>query len=148
VNEGEKQKKLSRGLELSGEAIGAAIEVHKLKGPGLNESIYQKCMGRELTLRSIEFVCEKQVEIEYRGFIFEDTLRTDIIMENGLILELKAVEKLLPIHTAQLLTYMKLLDIPVGLLINFNETLLKKGVRRLILKEYGHLDDSDENHIF
>ncbi len=140
MNEDKKQR-LQKGLDLSYEAIGAAIEVHKIKGPGLNESIYQKCLSRELELRSLNPVCEKQVEIEYKGFVFEEKLRTDVILGNNLILELKAVEKLLPIHKAQLLSYMKLLNTPVGLLINFNELVLKKGVRRLILKDFGHLDE-------
>ena len=119
---------------LSGEVIGAAIEVHRLKGPGLVESIYERCLVRELELRKIPVVSQKCVEVEYKGMVFDDTLRLDLLVDDCVIVELKAVEKVLPVHEAQLLSYMKLLDCPVGLLMNFHEVRLKDGIRRMTLK--------------
>lgn len=115
--------------------IGAAIEVHRLKGSGLIEEIYSKCFGRECELRKIPFVRELRVELEYKGFTFEEPLRLDFLIDDALILEFKAVEEVLPIHKAQLLSYMKLLRKPLGLLINFHELILKNGIHRLILEE-------------
>jgi GxxExxY protein len=118
---------------LSREVIGAAIEVHRCKGAGLLESIYEKCLVRELDLRSISSVSQRQVEIEYKGLIFEETLRLDVLVEECLLLELKSVQEILPIHKAQLLSYMKLLNLPLGLLINFHEVKLTDGIHRMIL---------------
>lgn len=126
--------KFKRADELSRFAIGAAIEVHKLKGPGLIESIYEKCLLREFELQGITASKQLQVSIEYKGFVFEEPLRLDVLVEQHLILELKVVEKILPIHKAQLLSYMKLLDIPLGLIINFHTLRLVDGVSRLILQ--------------
>jgi GxxExxY protein len=114
--------------------IGAAIEVHRIKGPGLIEEIYKKCLGRECELRNIPYVKELRVFLEYKGLVFEEPLRLDILIDDVLILELKAVEKVLPIHKAQLLSYVKLLNKPVGLLINFHELVLKDGIHRMVLK--------------
>jgi GxxExxY protein len=114
-------------------AIGAAIEVHRIKGPGLIESIYSKCFLRECDLRSIPVRRELLVPIEYKGFVFEEPLRLDFLVDDILILEFKVVEEVLPVHKAQLLSYMKLLEKPVGLLINFHEILLKNGIHRMIL---------------
>ncbi len=119
--------------ELSHMAIGAAIEVHRLKGPGLLESIYERCFMRELELRKIVAVNQRLVRIEYKGLVFEEPLRFDVLMEDCLLLELKSVQEILPIHQAQLLSYMKLMDIPLGLTINFHEIKLIDGVVRLIL---------------
>jgi len=119
--------------KLSFEIIGAAIEVHRDKGPGLIESIYEKCMLRELFLRKIAAVNQMSVTIEYKGQTFEEPLRLDLLIEACLLVELKSVEHVLPVHKAQLLSYMKLLDIPVGLLINFHEPKLMDGISRLIL---------------
>ena len=113
--------------------IGAAIEVHRDKGPGLIESIYEWCLIKELELRGLSTVSQKSVVIEYKGFRREEPLRFDILVEGRVLVEAKAIEKLLPIHKAQLLSYMKLLDVPVGLLINFHEMKLTAGVHRLIL---------------
>ena len=113
--------------------IGAAIEVHKLKGPCLLEPLYEKFMMRECALQGIPVKQQLKTEIEYKGFVFEDSLRLDILVDDCLIVELKAVEAILPIHRAQLLSYMKLLNKPIGLLINFHEILLKNGIERLIL---------------
>ena len=118
---------------ISHEVIGAVIEVHRIKGPGLIESIYEKCLRRELELRRLKTICQRQVRIEYKGMIFEEPLRFDVLVEECLLLELKSVEQVLPIHKAQLLSYMKLLNIPLGLLINFHETKLTDGLHRLIL---------------
>lgn len=113
--------------------IGAAIEVHRDKGPGLMESIYEWCLTKELDLRGLPFVSQRTVAIEYKGFTREEPLRFDVLVDGCVLVEAKAVEKLLPIHKAQLLSYMKLLNIPIGLLINFHEMKLTNGVHRLIL---------------
>jgi GxxExxY protein len=118
---------------LSRVVIGAAIEVHRLKGPGLIESIYEKCLMQELSLRQLTARNQQVVKIEYKGVSFEEPLRFDMLVEDCLLLELKSVQEVLPIHKAQLLSYMKLLDIPVGLLINFHEMKLVDGVHRMIL---------------
>jgi GxxExxY protein len=123
--------------KLSYEVIGAAIEVHRLKGPGLIESIYEKCVTRELALRSINCVNQKLISIEYKGYTFDEPLRFDLLVEDCLLVELKSVEQILPIHKAQLLSYMKLLNIPIGLLINFHEEKLTNGITRLILPGAG-----------
>ena len=118
---------------LSKEVIGAAIEVHRVMGPGLIESVYEKCLQRELELRGIKAAKQMAVSVEYKGLVFEDNLRCDLLVEGCLLIELKAVETLHPVSKAQLLSYMRLLNIPVGLLINFHEALLKQGVHRLVL---------------
>lgn len=118
---------------LTREVIGAAIEVHRVMGPGLIESVYEQCLERELELRGITATKQMAVCVEYKGLVFEDTLRCDMLVEGCLLAELKAVETLHPVTKAQLLSYMRLMDVPVGLLINFHETLLKQGVHRLYL---------------
>ena len=119
--------------QLSHTAIGASIEVHRLKGPGLIESIYERCVMRELELRQVTSTNQRLVRIEYKGMIFDEPLRFDVLVEDCLLLELKSVEHILPIHKAQLLSYMKLLDVPVGLIINFHEVKLADGIARMIL---------------
>lgn len=106
-----------RASKLTESIIGAAIEVHRDKGAGLIESIYEWCLMRELELRKLSATNQRAVQISYKGFIKEELLRFDIVIENCLLVEAKAVEQVLPIHKAQLLSYMKLLDIPLGLLI-------------------------------
>ena len=113
--------------------IGAAIEVHRQKGPGLLESIYEKCLMRELELQGIPARNQVVVPLEYKGYTFEEPLKLDVYVDNCLIVELKAIEHVLPIHKAQLLSYMKLLNAPVGLLINFHEMKLVDGIHRMIL---------------
>jgi len=113
--------------------IGGAIEVHRDKGPGLIESIYEWCLLKELGLRKQECISQKVVEIHYKGFTREEPLRFDMLVEGCVLVEAKAVQQILPIHKAQLLSYMKLLNIPIGLLINFNEMRLINGVHRLLL---------------
>ncbi len=119
---------------LSREAIGAAIEVHRIKGPGLIESIYEKCLMRELYLRKINATNQIMVPVEYKGITFEEPLRLDIYAEKCLILELKCIQIILPIHKAQLLSYMKLMDAPIGLLVNFHNMRLVDGISRMMLK--------------
>jgi GxxExxY protein len=114
--------------------IGAAIEVHRDKGPGLIESIYKRCLMHEFTLQAIPAVRELIVPIAYKDLVFEEPLRLDFYVDRCLIIEAKAVEKLLPIHVAQLLSYMRLLNAPLGLLINFHEAVLKDGIRRITLR--------------
>ncbi len=123
----------SKADALSRTVIGAAIEVHRLKGPGLLESIYEKCLTRELSLRGLAAVTQRVVKIENKGFTFEEPLRFDMLVEDCLLLELKSVQEVLPIHKAQLLSYLKLLDLPLGLLINFHELKLADGIHRMIL---------------
>ena len=113
--------------------IAAAIEVHRDKGPGLIESIYEWCLLKELGLRGLECVTQKSVLIEYKGFTRGEPLRFDVLVQSCVLVEAKAVEKVLPIHKAQLLSYMKLLNVPVGLLINFHEMKVTNGIHRLIL---------------
>jgi len=119
--------------ELTRKVIGAAIEVHRHKGPGLIESIYERCLLRELELRSISATTQKIVRVEYKGLVFDEPLRFDLLVDECLLVELKAVEVLHPSSKAQLFSYMKLLDIPIGLLINFHEPVLKNGISRMIL---------------
>lgn len=119
--------------DLTGQIIGAAIEVHKELGPGLLESIYEECLCRELELRNIPFQNQKIVQIDYKGKPISGEYRLDMVVDQRVILELKACESLLPIHEAQLLTYLKLTDIQVGLLINFNTPVLKDGIKRMRL---------------
>ena len=113
--------------------IGAAIEVHRDKGPGLIESIYEWCLTKEFELRGLSCLSQKIVVIAYKAFTREEPLRFDLLVEDCVLVEAKAVEKILPIHKAQLLSYIKVLDIPIGLLINFHEMKLTDGVHRLIL---------------
>ena len=123
----------SKASGLTHEIIAAAIEVHKDKGPGLLESIYEWCLTKELELRGFAVRNQKSVVIRYKGFEREDPLKFDVLVENGVLVEVKAVETVHPIHKAQLVSYMKLLDVPLGLLINFNVLKLTDGVSRLIL---------------
>jgi len=116
---------------LTGEVIGAAIEVHKTLGPGLLESTYEECLCREMELRKIPYERQKELPIEYKGLKLDCGYRLDILVAKRLILELKACESLQPIHEAQLLTYLKLTRIKIGLLINFNVPVLKQGIKRI-----------------
>ena len=117
--------------ELTGKVIGAAIEVHRSLGPGLLESAYEECLCHELELRKIPYERQKELPIEYKNVKLDCGYRLDVIVANNLILELKACESLEPIHEAQLLTYLKLTGIKIGLLINFNVPVLKDGIKRL-----------------
>ncbi len=113
--------------------IAGAIEVHRDKGPGLIESIYEWCLAKEFELRGLICVSQKLVMIDYKGFTREEPLRFDMLVQGCVLVEAKAVGKILPIHKAQLLSYMHLLNVPLGLLINFHEMKLTDGLHRLIL---------------
>jgi len=113
--------------------IGAAIEVHRILGPGLLESAYQECLARELSLRRIPFEREKPLPLQYKGENLDCGYRLDFLVAQMVVVEVKVADSLLPIHQAQLLTYMKLGGWKVGLIINFHAPLLKKGIKRLVL---------------
>jgi GxxExxY protein len=117
---------------LSGQVIGAAIEVHRALGPGLLESSYQACLSHELTLRGLRWVQQKEIPLQYKDVYVHCAYRIDLLVEGRLVVEVKAIEALSPIHRAQLLTYLKLLDLRLGLLINFNVEMLIRGVRRVV----------------
>ncbi|WP_081752790.1 GxxExxY protein [Kallotenue papyrolyticum] len=117
---------------VSREVIGAAIEVHKTLGPGLLESAYEACLCYELQLRGIAFERQVPLPIVYKGVRLDCGYRLDLLVENLLIIELKAVEQIEPIHDAQLLTYLRLTGIWLGLLINFNVPVLRQGIKRLV----------------
>ena len=119
--------------DLTEQVIGAAINVHRALGPGLLESTYEECLCHELDLAGIEFQRQVPLPVLYKAVRLECGYRLDLIVEGRLIVELKTAEKLLPVHKAQLLTYMKLAGMKVGLLMNFNTPLLKDGITRLVL---------------
>jgi GxxExxY protein len=121
--------------ELTGEIIGAAIEVHRVLGPGLLESAYGECLCHELALRHLRFERQVPVPVRYKGLNLDCAYRLDVLVEGSVIVEIKSVDALIGIHQAQLLTYMKITQKPVGLLINFNKSILKDGVIRKVLKE-------------
>ena len=119
--------------DLSYKILGCAIEVHKELGPGLLESIYHQCLKREFELRGVEFIRELKIPIQYKGMEIEADDRLDFMVENEIVVEIKAVERLLPIHEAQLLTYMRLLQKPKGLLINFcSKNLVHEGSKQMV----------------
>lgn len=118
---------------LTGNVIGAAIEVHKHFGPGLIESVYEWALIRELSLSGHRCTSQQCVEIAYKGVSRREDLKYDLLVEGCLLVEVKAVEGILPIHKAQLVSYLKLLDVPLGLLINFHELRLVDGVTRLFI---------------
>jgi GxxExxY protein len=119
--------------QLTHDIIGAAIEVHRKLGPGLLESAYRKCLCRELFLRGIAFEYEYPLPLEYKGIRLECGYRPDIVVAGVVVVEVKSVQALAPIHDAQLLTYLRLSGWRLGLLINFNEVVLKDGIHRRIL---------------
>lgn len=112
--------------------IGACIEVHRALGPGLLESAYEECLCRELTILGVKFRRQQPLPIVYKGVQLDAGYRLDVVVEDALILELKSVETLLPIHEAQIITYLKLSGIPLGLLINFNVPIIKHGIKRFL----------------
>jgi GxxExxY protein len=117
--------------ELSQVVIGACIEVHRIVGPGLLEAVYEACLAHELGLRGLTFDQQVPVPVRYKGADFKDGYRLDFLVEKQLILELKAVDRLLPVHEAQVITYLRLTRAPVALLINFHAPVLRNGLRRL-----------------
>ncbi len=118
---------------LTQQVIGLAIEVHRSLGPGLLESIYEVCLCHELAESGIRHTRQAQLPVSYKGIEFDEGYRIDILIEDRLIIELKTVEKLLPVHDAQLLTYLRLSNCTTGLLMNFNVPVLKNGIKRLVL---------------
>jgi GxxExxY protein len=112
--------------------IGAAIEVHRQTGPGLLESVYEECLCYELSQLKLAFQRQVPLPVLYKGIKLDCGYRMDLLVEDAVILELKSIEQLLPIHSAQLLTYLKLSGKHVGLLMNFNEAVLRKGLRRVV----------------
>jgi GxxExxY protein len=112
--------------------VGAAIEVHRQLGPGLLESAYERCLSRELSLRGIEFQRQVSLPIEYRGLHLDCGYRLDLVVNRSVIVEVKATRKILPIHRAQVLTYLKLTNLRLGLLFNFNVEILRTGLYRII----------------
>jgi GxxExxY protein len=117
--------------------IGASIEVHKALGPGLLESAYEECLCHELSLKSLQYDRQRKLPLTYKGVQLDCGYRIDLFVEERVIVELKTIDKLSPIHDAQLLTYMKLANSSVGLLINFNVPVLRNGIRRKVLN---HVD--------
>lgn len=132
-HEGHKVHEAHKFDEISHRVIGCAIEVHRALGPGLLESTYESCLSRELELAGIDFVAQAPIEIDYKGQKIDAAYRVDLLVENSLIVELKSVKSLDSIHEAQLLTYLKLSGIRAGLLINFNQSRLKDGLKRYVL---------------
>ena len=128
--------------ELTYKVIGCAIEVHKILGPGLLESVYQKCFLRELSLRGINYKCQKNIHLNYKGLEIETELRYDVLIEDILVVELKAIEGFLPIHEAILLTYMRMTEKPKGILINFHcVNIFKEGQKTLVNDLFRDLPD-------
>lgn len=119
--------------ELTEKVIGAAIEVHRQLGPGLLESAYEKCLCRELELRGLPFERQKAIPLEYKGVKLEQGYRMDIVVAKKIVLELKCVNAIAPVHEAQMLTYLRLSGLSIGLILNFYVPVMKAGIRRLVL---------------
>ena len=119
--------------ELSNKVIGCALEVHRNLGPGLLESTYEQCLAYEMKVAGMAFKLQHPLPVEYKNIKLDCGYRIDMLVDNSIIIELKSVDKILPIHQAQLLTYMKLAGISIGLLINFNVNYLKDGIKRMVL---------------
>jgi GxxExxY protein len=131
VKQGEEERR--RGWDRTEEVVGALIEVHRRLGPGLLESAYEACTCRELTLRGLAFQRQPAIPLSYKGVHLDCGYRADLIVEASVLVELETVERLEPIHVAQVITYLRLSEIPVGLLVTFNVRALKHGIRRLWL---------------
>ncbi|MBN1958780.1 MAG: GxxExxY protein [Desulfuromonadales bacterium] len=119
--------------DLSGQVIGCAIAVHRELGPGLLESTYEQCLAYELKIQGVNFQVQAPLPVQYKDVRLDCGYRIDLLVDNQLIVELKAIEAIHKIHEAQLLTYMKLANVRLGLLINFNVELLKNGIKRFVL---------------
>jgi GxxExxY protein len=119
--------------ELTGKIIGAAIEVHRNLGPGLLESAYEGCLCHERSLNGVKFEKQRPLPVVYKGIKIDCSYRLHLVVEESVIVEVKAVDAIIPVHEAQLLTYLKLTGIRVGLLINFHEAVLKDGIRSRII---------------
>jgi len=119
--------------ELTEAIIGAAITVHRELGPGLLESVYEKCLAFELADQDLSVVTQKEIPVRYKNLTFDCSFRDDLIVENKVLLELKSIDQLMPIHTSQVITYLKLTGLKTALLINFNVPTLKTGLKRISL---------------
>ena len=119
--------------ELTDKILAAAIEVHRTLGPGLLESVYEECLCRELELRQIPFERQRPLPVEYKGVKLECGYRMDIVVDHRVVIEMKCVDAIAPVHEAQLLTYLKLSGIKVGFILNFYVPVLKEGIRRMVL---------------
>jgi GxxExxY protein len=127
----QEERKRGRFEDGTEEVIGALIEVHRRLGPGLMESAYEACLCAELSERGVKFERQRPLPIKYKGVHLECGYRLDLVVDDRILLELKAVERLLPIHEAQVVTYLRLSRLAVGLLVNFNSMVLRTGLRRL-----------------
>jgi len=119
--------------EITDVIIGSAIDVHRELGPGLLESAYEECLNYELSLRNVSVKRQVVLPVVYKGNKLDSTYRIDLLVEDTVVVELKCSEKILPIHEAQLLTYLKLIGLKTGLILNFNSAVLKDGIRRMVL---------------
>lgn len=127
------EKPIYYNEEVTGKIIAAAIEVHRNPGPGLLESAYEECFCHELYLQGVFFERQKTLPLEYKGTKFDCGYRMDVVVDNKVVIEFKCVDKITPVHEAQLLTYLRLSRIKAGLIINFYTTVLKDGIKRLVL---------------
>ncbi|WP_437580952.1 GxxExxY protein [Sorangium sp. So ce887] len=132
IDGAQRDRETRRLWELSERVIGACIEVHRHLGPGLLASVYEQCLCHELSLMGLSFARQRSLPVTYKRAMLDCGYRLDVVVEERLILELKAVDHLLPVHEAQVLTYLKLTDLDVGLLVNFNTPVLRRGIRRLV----------------
>ncbi|RMD88352.1 MAG: GxxExxY protein [Alphaproteobacteria bacterium] len=124
---------MRQGLdEITGEIIDTAVKLHRGLGPGLLESVYEAILARELERRGLQVEAQKQVSFEYEGLFFDNAFRADFLVEACVVVEIKSVERLQPVHPKQLLTYLRLLQLPVGLLLNFGAPTMKEGLRRIV----------------
>ena len=119
--------------ELTEAVIGGAITVHRELGPGLLESVYEKCLAFELADRGLSITTQKEIPVRYKNLTFDCSFRADLIVDNKVLVELKSIDQLTPIHTSQVITYLKLTGLKTGLLINFNVQTLKTGLKRISL---------------
>jgi iron complex transport system substrate-binding protein len=120
--------------DITGAVVDAAVKIHKELGPGLLESVYEVVLARELERRGFQVERQKPIRFEYDGMVFEEGFRTDLLIEGRVVVEIKSVENLAPVHSKQLLTYLRLMNLPVGLLINFGAATLKEGLHRIVNK--------------
>ncbi len=131
-----------RDKELSHAIIGAAIEIHRTLGPGLLEAVYEECLAREFTLRAIPFERRKPIPLVYKDLKLECGYRLDFLVSSRIVVEIKAIEAIAPIHESVMLTYLRLAESPLGLLINFNVPILKDGIRRFVWR-YQEKDNAE-----
>jgi GxxExxY protein len=122
-----------RNHPTSGQVIGAAIEVHRQLGPGLLESVYEECLARELAVRGLSVERQRLVPVTYKGYDLGIHLRIDLIVRGEILVEIKSVERLAPVHTSQVRTYLTLTGLQAGLILNFNSEVMREGIRRVVV---------------